>query len=499
MNKLLRFLASLKLAVIVIAAITVLVAVGTFVEAKYDSTAAQKLVYKTIWMYVIMGLLATNLIAVMITRWPWQKRHIPFILAHIGILVLLVGSVITLQWGIDGNVRLPVNGTNTHISTSETELTVYASFDGQRYSPLFSREVDFFVNNPKKNPIEIPLFQFDQGEKIRIVDYFPYTLPSKKIQAVDDPKAGPAVRFQITSSRVNMNDWLWIRKAGESVTQNLGPAQLHFGQAPAADAGKKGVNEIYLETVPTGGFKYSIIYKDASRKMRTGFAKEFDRIETGWMDIQFQILRYYPHADEIWDFQILSTPTPLTTPAVKYERHAVDEKGKLNVSEHWAQLNDVTKFFTPNGMYVMVYGNRRIPMGEPTINLGGSPGLNTKVPDFVLRLKKFTVGRYQGTMRAASYQSEVEILDPKTSSVKSTHLISMNEPLKHAGLTFYQASFQDGPDGQPVASVLSVNYDPGRWLKYLGSLIMSLGVVWLFVNKRKVARATAPKTQEEVF
>jgi hypothetical protein len=70
------------------------------------------------------------------------------------------------------------------------------------------------------------------------------------------------------------------------------------------------------------------------------------------------------------------------------------------------------------------------------------------------------------------------------------HTISMNEPMKHKGLTFYQASFQE-EDGRPIASIFSVNHDPGRFLKYLGSLIMSLGIVLLMWFKHldfKIAR-----------
>ena len=92
-------------------------------------------------------------------------------------------------------------------------------------------------------------------------------------------------------------------------------------------------------------------------------------------------------------------------------------------------------------------------------------------------------------MKDASYQSLVQTPDGQET------LIAMNEPLKYQGLTFYQASFQDGPDGTPVASILSVNQDPGRWLKYLGSFVLSLGVVWLFYNKRKAARAQAPSKE----
>jgi len=62
----------------------------------------------------------------------------------------------------------------------------------------------------------------------------------------------------------------------------------------------------------------------------------------------------------------------------------------------------------------------------------------------------------------------------------------MNEPLKFGGYTFYQASYnQDERTGEPTATVLSVNYDPGRWIKYLGSLILSVGIIWLFVQTRK--------------
>jgi hypothetical protein len=59
----------------------------------------------------------------------------------------------------------------------------------------------------------------------------------------------------------------------------------------------------------------------------------------------------------------------------------------------------------------------------------------------------------------------------------------MNEPMKKAGLTFYQSSFQEDEKGQPTHSVFSVNKDPGRFLKYLGSLLIFLGIFMLFYFK----------------
>ena len=91
--------------------------------------------------------------------------------------------------------------------------------------------------------------------------------------------------------------------------------------------------------------------------------------------------------------------------------------------------------------------------------------------------------RYQGTMRAASYESDVQVKQNGVSGEKTT--ISMNEPLKYNGFTFYQSSFQQDDFGRPTMSILSVNRDPGRPWKYLGSLLIVLGAIHLFYFKRR--------------
>lgn len=262
---------------------------------------------------------------------------------------------------------------------------------------------------------------------------------------------------------------------------SLGPARLHLGPAPEKG---RGENELYVEpTAKEGELRYTLFYRDSQKASKSGLIKEFEKIDTGWMDIQFQVLKFLPQAKEDFQFDLMEAPTPLTTAAIVYEHHFASGE----VVRRWVQQNDVVKIFSENAVYIMNFGNKKVDLARG------------QESDFKIRLKEFQVGRYQGTLRAASYESRVELLSTKDNQVLSEHLISMNEPLKAAGLTFYQASFQEGPDGQPIASILSVNYDPGRWLKYLGSLIMSLGIILLFYDKRKAARALGPKNQEEVL
>lgn len=450
MKKWIKPLASLKLAVLVLASLATTIAVGTFVEADYNAEIAAKLVYKTPLMFAIMGALAVNLTAVMVDRWPWRRRHVPFLLAHIGILMLLLGAAITMQKGLDGTISFGIGQKGRQVQVQDTDLTVWASFDGDKYTRFYEQPVDFYTKPPGKNKYSIPL-----GDgNLEILEYWPFAMASQKVESSTSPTAGSALRFQIQNSRVNVNEWLVQKKKSDLASHNFGPAQFHLGKAPDKAEGR---NEIYLE--PLGEvLNYTVFYKDESRKPLHGKVKEGEAIKTGWMDLEFRVLRYLPQAEEKWHFEKLERPTAVTTGAIK-----VGFKGQ----EHWVQLDDVLKLFTDKAVYIVSYSHRRIDIG------------------FDLLLKEFQMGTYPGTNRPSSYQSIVALEDGHE------QVISMNEPLKSHGLTFYQASFNSGPDGKPTASILSVNFDPGRWLKYLGSLILSLGIVWLFYDKRKAAAAAA--------
>ena len=372
-------------------------------------------------------------------------------MAHIGIVVLLLGALITQKFGIDGSMRFEIGQKNNFVTLPNTDLVVYSSFDGDRFSKVYEQEVDFFVQSPKKNPVEIPVID----SVIRITDYKKYAVGSQKVVASEEARHGSALRFQLQNAQANVTQWLMQRKAGAMAAYDLGPAQVYLGSEPPE---KNGDNAIYLMLDPkTQKLKYSIIYKDADKKMKTGFVQEGDSLDTGWMGLQFRVLKFHARAKEEWDFKELERPTPLTTPIIQVE---------FQGQKSWIQLNDVLKLFTDNEVYLVSYGNRRVDIG------------------FDLTLKKFNIGRYQGTMRAAAYESLVEVPGVGES------LISMNEPLKHNGFTFYQASFQENEMGQPIASILSVNQDPGRFLKYLGSLIMTIGVIMLFYFKRFYIKKT---------
>lgn len=109
---------------------------------------------------------------------------------------------------------------------------------------------------------------------------------------------------------------------------------------------------------------------------------------------------------------------------------------------------------------------------------------------FAIRLERFEEGRDPGGMRSASYASDVTVVTKD--GEKPAH-ISMNEPLQQGATTLYQTAFSPeiGPDGMPTGrqnSIFTVAEDRGRLLKYLGSVVLVLGIMLLYVLRGRAAR-----------
>lgn len=457
-NKFWRFSSSFQLGIPVLVALASLIAWGTIVESQYDAFAAKKVVFDSWMMWVALCLLVYNLAIVVVDRWPWQKHHYPFILVHAGIVMIIFGGFVTYEYGVDGQVSVPIAGKNNYISVAQTDLVVYATFDGDRYSKIVDREVDFFNHPPDpKKPYVIEL----GDDKVEILEYVKYARLQSKVKTAESEFAGASVKFQLMNETVKQVQQITQSKKDKEVKFNLGPAQVYLGPVREIKPEDRS-NEIFLTPIDNEKLKYTIYYKLGLRPTRTGVMKIGDVVQTGWVGLELRLLDYLPKATEEYEVTALGRPNPLTSSAVKIRHNKV---------EKWLVLNDVLKIFGANSAYLLSYQNRRIDLG------------------FNIQLEKFDVLRYQGTSKAMEYASLVNVngTEPAAAAqIPVQQLISMNEPLKYRGYTIYQASFQeDEVTGKPVASVFSVNKDPGRAIKYIGSIVFTLGIVWLFYQRRK--------------
>lgn len=192
-----------------------------------------------------------------------------------------------------------------------------------------------------------------------------------------------------------------------------------------------------------------------------GEARLGEAIATGWMDLKFKVREWFPHAIEETKpryIEYIAGGDSQFLPALRISPRSARSTSSL--TGRWLFEGDAEIFSV---------GGRKL-----TVQLTKS---NLALP-FRVTLNKFTVGKDPGTEKAATYESEVTVKDPLTGRDQSAK-ISMNEPLEYAGFTLYQASYQLR-EGQPPISVFSVNRDPGRWVKYLGSILICLGACLMF-------------------
>ncbi|AFI06496.1 cytochrome c biogenesis protein [Helicobacter cetorum] len=97
---------------------------------------------------------------------------------------------------------------------------------------------------------------------------------------------------------------------------------------------------------------------------------------------------------------------------------------------------------------------------------------------FQIKLKRFELQRYAGSMSPSSYASEVEVLKLDNTLIKP-YRIFMNHVLDYEGYRFFQSSYDTDEKG----TILSVNKDPGKIPTYLGYAMLILGALWLLFDK----------------
>jgi hypothetical protein len=113
---------------------------------------------------------------------------------------------------------------------------------------------------------------------------------------------------------------------------------------------------------------------------------------------------------------------------------------------------------------------------------------------FTLTLQKFSHDRYSGTEIPKNFSSRIK-LNTEDGRDDREVLIYMNNPLRYAGYTFYQASFEPGND---KVTILQVVRNPSWLIPYIACSVMSLGLVWQFslhlfgfIGRRRARSAAA--------
>jgi hypothetical protein len=227
LEKLLDFCASLKLALFVILALAFYLASATFYERQYGSRAVQEVIYGSKPFVMIMALLAINVMAAVIVRFPWKKKQTGFIITHAGIEVLLAGCLISMRASVDGRVSLvPGQKTDRIDLNDEVASVTLPDSSGKRWEHSYPLHLwkqagypglaqfvgqsvgDWFgitetPDLPRWPAGEVETTQLGPGAKLEILDWLPAAKHENGIKAVANGGGAPAAVVHLSGRLPN--------------------------------------------------------------------------------------------------------------------------------------------------------------------------------------------------------------------------------------------------------------------------------------------------------
>jgi hypothetical protein len=381
-------LVSLKLTVLLLVFSMVLVFAGTLDQVNLGIWAVQAKYFRSFIIYThlgelalpvfpggytIGGLLLANLIAAHIYRFTFDWRKLGILLTHFGLIVLLVGELLTGLWQEDFHMRLDQGETRNYAeSFHANELAVIDTTDAK----------------------------FDDVVAI------PEGLLARKT-----PLQHPKLPFRIVTKTYYPNSTLHSRTQAE----------------PASEA-------------------------------TTGFGE-----------------------------RITAAPAPVT--------HRPKES---NMPTAFLELTGADG---PIGTFLV---STQLVMPQEFKHAGRTAQIALRAKrsyqPFSLTLLKFSHDRYAGTEIPKNFSSRLHLKTPNGQDDRDV-LIYMNNPLRYAGLTFYQSGF----DNNDRTTILQVVRNPSWLMPYLACALMTLGLTTqfgihlvAFVGKRrlKVAPDLRPGRQD---
>ena len=584
--RLLKMLGSLTLAAPLLVVIAGVLAWGTIYETRFGTAAVQRFVYQAWWFQALLGFLAVNLAVAALARFPWNRRQLPFLLAHLGIILILVGGIIGGRFGIEGQMIIP-EGQDSHVlELPIKQLVVHQPNPGTHVSRPVHFESQAWVHEPNVRwaiPME------DRTIELTVDRYYPDAVVTERVTG-DGAEEHPALELSLAHEDHRETHWVlardpqrfgfrWgeahilflevrdeemlarlagkvkIEEAPRGVVAITLPGQPQPFRLPvpepnaSGDAHSTGISHDTMgQPQPLAGTAYTITFKDyfpdfvlgehgpetrspepnnpavslvltgpegtdayllfalhpeisamhgwrhvipaqvtythqagglppnTIALLRTpagllasamtggpGQLQYLDAVAPGqtyahpWLSYQFTVVTYHPRAAVTQDVGNRSD-------RVRGELLHITARRDTETAETWVGFGNTAELRLGEESLMVEYGKAQRPL------------------PFMIALKDFRKIDYPGTQMAAGFEADVELRDPER-GVTLARTISMNNPLKYQGYTFFQASFIPGPT---ETTVLAVRNDPGTPLVYTGFLIVVGGVVAMFTRRRSL-------------
>ncbi len=248
-NPVFKFFASLKLAVVLLAVLILASIAGTIWESSFDAKVARAYVYGAPWFNIWLLLLVANLTVSALSRWPWKKHHVAFLITHLGIITLLFGSLIGRVWGVEGTITLfKGEPPSSRLLIDQHQLRVRDT-DG-----IVKGYPAEFVNRPPTPQRPWDLGPLASGARLSMIGYAP-AVEGKLNPKPLETGGTPALHFTITTAMMGQKLEGWLLADDDhddhgKFNMGLATIELKRGTAPAStntSEGPSATGEVEIE------------------------------------------------------------------------------------------------------------------------------------------------------------------------------------------------------------------------------------------------------------
>lgn len=102
-----HFLGGIYFAICLIGLVALFVTAGTLLESKTQSHLfAAYFTYENPIFKSLLWLFFINILFAALRRWPFQRKHFPFLMTHLGLLLILSGALVKSYFGLQGHMTL---------------------------------------------------------------------------------------------------------------------------------------------------------------------------------------------------------------------------------------------------------------------------------------------------------------------------------------------------------------------------------------------------------
>ena len=508
LDRLIKFFTSLKLTIVCLAFAILLVFFGTLAQVDEGLYMAQSRWFRSFfvvnahlgWFYVpifpggylIGSLLLINLVAAHFARFRMSWRKSGILMIHFGLVLLLLGQLLTDLFSTESSMRLSVGETRNYSEDFRANELVVINTSNPREDQVVAVPETRVARGGEISTEYLPV-------KLRIKDYWPNcqlaerppadALPSGAtrgaftnelvlpVQGGDNSdQVRAAVVLEILGDRGSLGRWLLPTGNQEPETFRVEgrPWTMSLAYAPVM-----GGNFIVLSD-PTAS------QDDQPQPLAEKELKAGAEIAPTHAPFKIRVVQFYPRC-KLYSQLRPRAVTPEVTQGA-FAGAVVEPLPPVKTTDSRNLPAALVELISPKGSL----GTWLLPAGytvEQGFDWDGqsySMGMRftRRYKPFSITLLNATHKKYRGTELAKDFRSRVRVQRADTGEIRETE-IYMNAPLRFAGYTFFQ--YQMAADeamlraGEKPSSTFEVVRNPSWLTPYISCILVGAGLLTQFL------------------